>query len=205
MFCFTGMTPEQVGNIIKDHSVYLTKVTESGIESPLFLTLFRTAASQWLELPLGMLAIWRKPCTMSPSNLLFINSVYCPPLFDPGFYLQSSSCLLYPQVNWTPALPESRSSLTAPLFKTISLLNIYQDHQLYSSMIKNGRAYLQAMKLLVIYLPWHCHGKFCCNTMCLKNKSLCDSFKIVMCEPSLGLVRTCMQHNACALSCFNDQ
>merc|ERR1712083_1032729 len=25
MFCFTGMTPEQVGNIIKDHSVYLTK------------------------------------------------------------------------------------------------------------------------------------------------------------------------------------
>ena len=80
MFCFTGMTPEQVGNIIKDHSVYLTKVTESGIESPLFLTLFRTAASQWLELPLGMLAIWRKPCTMSPSNLLFINLVYCPPL-----------------------------------------------------------------------------------------------------------------------------
>ena len=26
MFCFTGMTAEQVGNIIKDHSVYLTKV-----------------------------------------------------------------------------------------------------------------------------------------------------------------------------------
>ena len=148
----------------------------------LFLTLFRTAASQWLELPLGMLAIWRKPCTMSPSNLLFINLVYCPPSFNPDFYLQSSSCLLYPQVNWTPALPESRSSLTAPLFKTISLLNIYQDHQLYSSMIKNGRAYLQAMKLLVIYMPWHCHGKFCCNTMCLKNKSLCDSFKIVVCE-----------------------
>ena len=68
--------------------------------------------------------------------------------------------ILYPQVNWTPALPESRSSLTAPLFKTISLLNIYQDHQLYSSMIKNGRAYLQAMKLLVISMPWHFHGNF---------------------------------------------
>merc|ERR1719204_2198667 len=25
MFCFTGMTADQVGNIIKDHSVYLTK------------------------------------------------------------------------------------------------------------------------------------------------------------------------------------
>ena len=26
MFCFTGMTPEQVGEITKNHSVYLTKV-----------------------------------------------------------------------------------------------------------------------------------------------------------------------------------
>ena len=114
-------------------------------------------------------------------QVIFSSSTWFTVPLYPGFYHQSSSCLLYPQVNWTPALPESRSSLTAPLFKTISLLNIYQDHQLYSSMIKNGRAYLQAMKLLVIYLPWHCHGKFCCNTMCLKNKSLCDSFKIVVC------------------------
>ena len=26
MFCFTGMTPDQVAKITKDHSVYLTKV-----------------------------------------------------------------------------------------------------------------------------------------------------------------------------------
>merc|ERR1711936_999863 len=36
MFCFTGMTPEQVGNIIKDHSVYLTKdgrISMAGVAS----------------------------------------------------------------------------------------------------------------------------------------------------------------------------
>merc|ERR1712088_398351 len=36
MFCFTGMTPEQVGNIIKDHSVYLTKdgrISMAGVTS----------------------------------------------------------------------------------------------------------------------------------------------------------------------------
>merc|ERR1719357_2312086 len=36
MFCFTGMTAEQVGNIIKDHSVYLTKdgrISMAGVTS----------------------------------------------------------------------------------------------------------------------------------------------------------------------------
>merc|ERR1712018_1023942 len=36
MFCFTGMTPDQVANIIKDHSVYLTKdgrVSVAGVSS----------------------------------------------------------------------------------------------------------------------------------------------------------------------------
>jgi aspartate aminotransferase len=36
MFCFTGMTPEQVGKITKDYSVYLTKdgrISVSGVTS----------------------------------------------------------------------------------------------------------------------------------------------------------------------------
>ena len=45
MFCFTGLSPEQVGRLTDEHAVYLTKVTSS----------FNLLCIEWLKITLKVL------------------------------------------------------------------------------------------------------------------------------------------------------
>ena len=86
MFCFTGLSPEQVAELTEKHHVYLTKVkitSEIFINCyvPILTNYFRMVASQWLVSPRKMLTTWPTLFMKLPSNFTKNETDYSVPIF----------------------------------------------------------------------------------------------------------------------------